>query len=303
LRTMFVRPEAPTLGNLTRRCKSAGPCTSGDGMKKRFVTTAFVVALAISIASAAPGDRARYLEGASAAKLSPAELTEEPKGYLPTGALDGATIVPPPPVADSAEDKADVAQFKRTYDAASQARWQRALDDDKSLYDRFDKDFGLPLDRRHLPRLIRLLNRVEADVAAITGDAKKHFARPRPFQRFALKRVCGEATSPKPDPKPAKATSYPSGHASNAWAAVLVLDEIAPERAQPLLMRAADYGESRVVCGAHFPADIEAGRTLAGKLVDKLLTVPEFRRDMVCAKTEYRAVLAGEKSEDLAACY
>jgi acid phosphatase (class A) len=269
-------------------------------MKKTwFVTTAFIVALAASIASAAPGDRARFLEGASAAKLSPAELADEPKGYLPAGALDSATIVAPAPAADSVEDKADVTQFRRTYANASEARWQRAFADDKSLYDRFEKEFGLPLDRRHLPRLIRLLNRVEADVGAIVGDAKKHFARPPPFQRFALKRICGEATPPTPEPAPTNGTSYPSGHASYAWAAVLVLEEIAPERAQPLLARVADYGESRLVCGVHFPADIEAGRTL----VDKLLTVPEFRRDMVCAKTEYRAVLAGEKSEDLAACY
>ena len=271
--------------------------------KAWFVTAALAFALAISNASAAPGDRARFLEGASAAKLSPAELAEEPKGYLPASALDAATIVPPPPAVDSAEDKADVAQFKQMNANASQARWQLAVDDDKSLYDRFEKEFGLPLDRQHLPRLIRLLNRVEADVGAVIGDAKKHFARPRPFQRLALKRVCGEATPPKPGPAPTKGTSYPSGHAAYSWAAVLVLDEIAPERAQPLLARVADYGESRLVCGVHFPADIEAGRTLADKVVDKLLTVPEFRRDMVCAKTEYRAVVAGQKSEDLAACY
>ena len=268
-----------------------------------FVAAAIACSLAASIASAAPGDRARFLEGASAAKLSPAELIEEPKGYLPAGARDGATIVPPPPTADSADDKADVAQFKRANANASEARWQRAVADDKSLYDRFEKEFGLQLDRRHLPRLVRVLNRVEADVGAIVGDAKKRFARPRPFQRFALRRICGEATPPKPEPIPTKGTSYPSGHASYAWAVVLVLDEIAPERALPLLARVADYSESRVVCGVHFPTDVEAGRTLADKVVDKLLTVPEFRRDMVCAKTEYRAVVAGQKSEDLAACY
>jgi len=263
----------------------------------------FICALSILGASAAPGDRARLLEGAAAAKLSPAELAEEPKGYLPPATFDPAAVLPPPPGAGSPEDAADVARFRQVYDKASDARWQRALADDASVYDRFEKELGLALDRRHLPRLIRLLNRVEADVAAATGDAKKHFARPRPFQRFALKRVCGQATPPKPESAPANATSYPSGHAALSWAAVLVLTEIAPDRAQPLLTRVVDYGESRVVCGAHFPADVEAGRALAAAVVDKLLTVSDFRRDMVCAKTELRAVRAGEKSEDLAACY
>jgi acid phosphatase (class A) len=262
---------------------------------------AFFCALMASVAHAAPGDRARLLEGAAAAKLSPGELADEPKGYLDAGGLDAASVVPPPPALDSPRDLADVVALKQAMHA-SDARWARALADDASVYDRFGKEFGQPLDRKHLPRLIRLLNRVAADVFAAAGEAKKRFSRPRPFQRFALGRVCGEAAPPKPEPAPTKGTSYPSGHAALGWAAVSVLIEVAPDRAQLLVMRAVDYGESRVVCGVHFPSDVEASRMLAGALVDRLLTVPEFRRDLACAKTERRAVLAGEMSEDLPAC-
>ena len=261
-----------------------------------------LIALTLASTHAAPGDRARLLEGAAAAKLSPAELADEPSGYLAPSALDLASVVSPPPAPGSAQDLADVAALKQAMHAAP-ARWARALADDASVYDRFEKEFGLMLDRRHLPRLIRLLNRVSADALAAGAEAKKLFPRPRPFQRFALARVCGQAAAPKPDANPTTGTSYPSGHAALGWATVLVLIEIAPSRAQQLLLRAEDYGESRVVCGVHFPSDIEASRKLAGALVDRLLTVPEFRRDVACAKTEHRAVLAGEKSEDLAACY
>jgi len=273
-----------------------------EGRALQFAAALFSL-LTIATAHAAPGDRARFLEGASAAKLSPAELAEEPKGYLDPGALDAAAVVPPPPALGGPADQADVARLKQATANATDARWQRAVADDASVYDRFEKEFGLALDRRHLPRTIRLLNRVATDTLAVTGEVKKLHPRSRPFQRFALDRVCGEATPPKPEAAPAKATSYPSGHASVSWAAVLVLTEIAPPRAQALLARVVDFGESRVVCGLHFPSDIEAGRVLAGAVVDKLLAVPEFRRDMACAKTEVRAVLAGEKSEDLAACY
>ena len=268
---------------------------------RKMAWSALAVVAALSLAHAAPGDRARFLEGASAASLSPAELAEEPAGYLASGALDLAVVMSPPPAPDSAQDLADVAALKQAAHGAP-ARWARAVADDASVYDRFEKEYGLKLDREHAPRLIRLLNRVSADVLAVAGEAKKLYPRPRPFQRFALARVCGEATPPKPEPAPAAGTSYPSGHAALGWAAALVLVEIAPGRAQQLLPRAEDYGKSRVVCGAHFPSDIEAGRVLAGAVVDRLLAVPEFRRDVACVKAEHRAVLAGEKSADQPAC-
>jgi acid phosphatase (class A) len=117
-----------------------------------------------------------------------------------------------------------------------------------------------------------------------------------------LTRVCGEAHPPKPEAAPSKGTSYPSGHAAVSWALVLILDEIAPEHAQKLIARGLEYGQSRVVCGLHFPSDVEAGRILASIVVDRLIALPEFRRDVACAKLEYRAVLGGEKSDDLPAC-
>ncbi len=270
-------------------------------MKDFWLALATCALLITSIAHAAPGDRARLLEGAAAARLSPAELDEEPVGYLASGALDLVAIMSPPPAPGSPQDAADVAALKLAMQAAP-ARWARALADDASVYDRFEKEFGLPLARRHLPRLIRLLNRVSADALAAGADAKKLYPRPRPFQRFALARVCGDAVPPKPDVSPTTGTSYPSGHAALGWATVMVLIEVAPSRAQQLLLRAVDYGESRVVCSVHFPSDIEASRKLAGALVDRLLTVPEFRRDVACVKAEHRAVLSGEKSEDQPAC-
>lgn len=257
--------------------------------------------LSLSLALAAPGDRARFLEGASAARLSAAELADEPAPFLAPGALDLGAIMSPPPVPDGVQDAADIAALKQAAHAAP-ARWARALADDASVYDRFEKEYGLKLDRKHAPRLIALLNRVSADVLAAAGEAKKLYPRPRPFQRFALARVCGEAVAPKPETAPTTGTSYPSGHAALGWAAALVLTEVAPGRALQLLARAEDYGKSRVVCGVHFPSDVEASRVLAGALIDRLLTVPEFRAAVACAKAERRAVLAGKKSEDQPAC-
>ncbi|MBL9096684.1 MAG: phosphatase PAP2 family protein [Alphaproteobacteria bacterium] len=258
------------------------------------------VAAFVAPAQASP-DRVRFLEGAAAASLPPEVLNEDAKGYLPPGAVDLARV-PAPPAIDSAQDKLDVALMKGSIARADEKRWQKALADDASVYDRFADHLGLTIDRKTLPRLVRLLNRVSEDALAAASEAKKRFPRPRPFQRFALTRVCGHATPPKPDGTPKAGTSYPSGHAVVSWTAALVMMETAPAQASALVTRAVDYGESRVVCGVHFPSDIEAGRIVGAAVIDKLFTAPEFRRDLACAKQEVQSVLVGMKSEDLPAC-
>jgi acid phosphatase (class A) len=262
---------------------------------------ALCAVLLITPSQAAPGDRARLLEGAAAAKLTPAELAEEPPGYLAPGSLDLKAILSPPPQPGSAQDEADLIAVKNA-SLSGAARWTRAQADDASVYDRFDKEFGLSIDRRHLPRLVALLNRASTDILTLSGEAKKLHPRPRPFQRLALTRVCGQPSAPKPEAAPTTGTSYPSGHAALGWAAALVMIEVAPTRAQQIAMRAVDYAESRVVCGVHFPTDVEASRVLAAAAVDRLLALPEFRAAVACAKAERRAVQAGEKSENLPAC-
>ncbi|MDZ4868380.1 MAG: phosphatase PAP2 family protein [Alphaproteobacteria bacterium] len=260
-----------------------------------------IISAALAASAHASPDRVRFLEGASAATLTPEQQNETVKGYLTPGAVD-ITLVPAPPAIDSAQDKVDVAWLKGSIARANAERWAKAVADDASVYDNFSEALGATIDRQTLPRLVRLLNRVSEDALATTTEAKKRFSRPRPFQRFALARVCGQAKPPKPEASPTKGTSYPSGHAVVSWAAALVMMEAAPANATPIVTRAVSYGESRVVCGVHFPSDVESGRILGAAVVDKLFTIPEFRRDLICAKREVQAVMAGQKSEDLPAC-
>ncbi len=266
------------------------------------VCAVFACVLAGAPVQAASADRVRFLEGPAAAPLSADEKAEEVKGYLPAGAVDIGTVLTGPPAIDSAGDKADVAHVRQVNTHANALRWQRALLDDASVYDRFTEQLGFRPDRRRFPRFVRLLNRVSEDAFAAAGDAKKRFPRARPFQRFALTRVCGQARAPKPDASPSGGTSYPSGHAVVSWAVALVMMEASPQSAQAIVLRAVDYGESRVVCGVHFPTDIDAGHLVATAVIDKLFALPEFRRDFQCAKTELQSVATGMRAEDLPAC-
>ena len=269
-------------------------------MIRNFLLAAASAAL-IATASAPP-ERVRLLEGAAAAALTPEELNEPVAGYLAKGSIDVATVLQPPPAIDSPADKADVAFFRELASNVSAERWQRAVVDDASVYDRFEKQLGFKPDRRRMPRFVRMLNRVAEDVFAATSDAKERFSRPRPFQRFAVSRVCGQTAAPKPEANPTTGTAYPSGHAAVSWATALIMVEASPQSAQAIVARAVDYGYSRVVCNVHFPADVQAGQVLATAVVDKLFANADFRRDFACAKKELQAVATGTRAEDLPAC-
>jgi membrane-associated phospholipid phosphatase len=56
--------------------------------------------------------------------------------------------------------------------------------------------------------------------------------------------------------------SFPSGHATTAFAAAVVLAFLYPRQTRAFLGLAVLVGLSRVVLGAHFPSDVLAGATL-----------------------------------------
>jgi hypothetical protein len=50
---------------------------------------------------------------------------------------------------------------------------------------------------------------------------------------------------------------------------------------------------------AHYPSDVTAGQVIATAIVERLHSVPEFSRDLACAKEEYRA--AGQPNIQISA--
>ncbi|HXN65060.1 MAG TPA: phosphatase PAP2 family protein [Candidatus Acidoferrales bacterium] len=57
--------------------------------------------------------------------------------------------------------------------------------------------------------------------------------------------------------------SYPSGHTTYGYAGAILLAMLVPERYPQLMVRAAEYGNDRIIIGAHYAMDVLAGRTLA----------------------------------------
>jgi acid phosphatase (class A) len=210
------------------------------------------------------------------------------KGYLAGHEVDFHTILGPPPAADSPWDHADQ-QLVEAYQGVDEARFESAKLDEEQLYSRFDNAFGRPIDSGTTPKLVALLDRALRDVDTTAAAAKDYYQRPRPYQRMQLHRVCNKGDAPVPEEHPMHGASYPSGHSVHGWTVAMILSRIAPDRAQALMDRAEEYEESRLICGMHFPTDVEAGQVVAAAVVSRLDTSTKFRADLAKARKEYES--------------
>ncbi len=57
--------------------------------------------------------------------------------------------------------------------------------------------------------------------------------------------------------------SFPSGHTTYGTMGSLLLAVLVPDRYQEMVVRAAEYGNDRIILGAHYAMDVLAGRALA----------------------------------------
>ncbi|SNU04956.1 PAP2 superfamily protein [Prevotellaceae bacterium MN60] len=112
---------------------------------------------------------------------------------------------------------------------------------------------------------------------------KKYYMRRRPFMRMQEPTLY-----PQDEPALRKNGSYPSGHTILGWSSALLLSEINPDRADTILARGYMYGESRVIVGAHWQSDVDAGRLAASAAYARLHTSERFLKQMRLARLEYR---------------
>lgn len=215
--------------------------------------------------------------------------SDDDGGYLTGKEPDFLNVLPPYPELNSIEDREDIATFKAWQQPGNSARWHLANADVKMHYDRFVPAFGMEINPKSTPLLVHLLDRVEQDVQSVAFSAKSFYNRARPYQRFQMEHVCGAERAPAPEVPLNGGSSYPSGHTSFGWAAVLILADVAPERGQSLLARGREYGESRIVCSVHYPSDVVGGELVAATVVERLHSESAFRKDLDCAKQEHAA--------------
>lgn len=215
--------------------------------------------------------------------------SDHPPGYLgdhPDTAI--VAFLPPPPAEGSLRARDDAAIYRATRKLEGTPRWKQAAEDSEIFapdfaFRTFACALGAEITPELAPALTLLLGRVPADIDGVTETVKKTTMRPRPV-----------AADPRPICLPKadwliSSTSYPSGHAATGWALGLILSELAPDRAGPILVRAAAIGDSRAICGVHYQSDVEAGRQVGAAVFAVLQSRPDFAADLAAARLELAA--------------
>ncbi len=244
---------------------------------------------------------------ALAAGAGLAQQPASPAAPVPTGYLSdiqvaqAAVILPPAPVVGTERYETDRHVFAATRSLEGTPRWALAQADNDytapHLLEVFSCAVGAKMTPGNAPVTLRILTKMLTDQNRFSRTAKDIFKRQRPYL-IDDANICipkTEALAASPD--------YPSGHTTLGWSAGLIITELAPDRAEPILMRARAYGESRVVCGVHNASAIEGGRTTGAMVVASMHGAPAFLADMQAAKTEVAALRADPANAvDMAAC-
>ena len=199
--------------------------------------------------------------------------------WLDGAKLDIAKIIGLPPAQNSPEGKAEFEQVQQITLNRTPEREKAAIADQRLALVNFlnGMDTGY-VDGTH--REVRLLFReAQVELGILLKSVHRLTSRQRPFQLWAKVRV-----KPCPGARP-EGTSFPSGHAA-LYAELL--KTAAPELGDKLEQRVKSYGESRLICGFHYPSDLVAGDKVGRAVAKALLadqafklrfdeTVPEIR--------------------------
>ena len=202
--------------------------------------------------------------------------------YLSSSDYNPEILLPPPPEEGSAAAKAELAELDRIQQRRSQEAFARADRDFRTRNGTiFAAAIGPGFDLDKLPVTAKLLDDVQKDEDAAASLAKNYFHRTRPWIVDPALNSCSKDDDPH--------SAYPSGHATMAYAMAVVLASLVPQKAQPIMARAADYAENRLVCGMHRRRDIQAGQVLGTVVAELLLRNPGFTTEFAAAERELQA--------------
>ncbi|MCS4269539.1 phosphatase PAP2 family protein, partial [Serratia sp. BIGb0163] len=214
------------------------------------------------------------------------------KGYLTPESLPlRLALLGGPPKPDSAAFARDEEARRAALALRGTAREKLAATDAELTFpapaSAFSCALGTDISVKTTPHLYTLMQRVLTDAGGSTYVGKNAYNRTRPFV------VHDEGTCRK-DMEPVLRTdgSWPSGHSAAGWAWGLTLAEVLPARATEVLARGLAFGQSRVICDAHWQSDVDAGRIMGAATVAALHDNPAFVADLAAAKVEVAAALS-----------
>jgi acid phosphatase (class A) len=178
-------------------------------------------------------------------------------GFLSDEDIAMTSDLSSPPGAGSKVDREDMNEVLRLQKSRTAEDCKRITYElQVSLATLFGPKYG-PLSSQEVAKLSPLFEKVRIDVVNVALSAKKRWHRVRPYVARADIRPCLTKD---------EESSYPSGHATTVGVFVRILELLDPGRKAAFEERADTIGKDRVLDGAHYPSDIEAGRQLGEKL-------------------------------------
>lgn len=217
-----------------------------------------------------------------------AQTFENPVYVWPDEMPDGGYFLPAPPSIGSTEFIDDLVQFQWGKTQRNTPRGRQA-----SRESMWEPDAMRPvmaealsldeISEEKTPALATLLDKCYFTGSLSTVGPKDNYMRVRPFVQMNDP-VWGEYDD---DEILRNNGSYPSGHTSFGWFTALAVAEMWPALQDTILRRGFQFGESRVIVGAHYQSDVTAGYLCAAAAFARAHTNPELLEDIKAARAEY----------------
>ena len=242
--------------------------------------------------------------GAAAFAFSAAAVALEapPPVYFSATEIDSVALLEPPPVAGSETDKRDVqAVLARQKSAHADGTLARSVGD-AEINCRHVADVLQPpptapaaLASGDGAAALDFATRASLQAAGAVGPPKQYWHRPRPYMESPQVERRADVAPDYPMPpelaRERDVSAYPSGHTAFATACAIVLAQMVPEQRAALFARARQYADARLVVGAHYPTDLEAGRIIGTAAAAVMLQNHQFQQDLRRATAGLRAAL------------
>ena len=212
---------------------------------------------------------------------------------------DAGIYLPAPPDTASLAFVDDFQQWiwgksVRNTERGRQASWE-SLNGTARMCTVFGEALGITISQEATPALWQLIRRAGNTGSRSTKKPKAKYMRRRPFDRMN-EYTWGEFD----DYDDLKGNgSYPSAHTARAWTVALTLAQLVPELQDTILRRGYEYGQSRVIVGAHWQSDVDAARLTSSATFARIQETEEFQKDFAAANEEYRRLTSTTAPEEM----
>jgi acid phosphatase (class A) len=226
--------------------------------------TALPAALPAALPVALPAGEARYV-------------------YLPVPPETLIAQIPPPPADDSPAGMADVETMLQLQKDRTPAQVERAARiAGHTAMQMGAKIFGPEFTAQNLPFTAEFLRAVTLERHEVLEIAKNKWDRVRPYDRGLGITLCV---------KRPRNTSYPSGHSAAAANWATIYSAMYPEYATRFEDEMREAMWCRVLGGAHYPSDTQAGKKLGILITEEMLKNPLTQTALQKARAEITAFL------------